>query len=531
MKAPNTFFRVIISLLLILWLSSHKTSASNPLEEFQHCLLCASSESQSPVTNHDIIYTAANSSFLSILQSSIKNTRFNTSNTPKPLIIATPREEFEVQYIINCAKELGLRVRVRSGGHDYEGLSYTTRSNNDPFLVIDLINFKNITIDVFRKTAWVGSGSTVGELYYSISQKSRTLGFPAGVCHSIGIGGHISGGGYGTLLRKYGLAADNVIDARLVDANGTILDRKSMGEDLFWAIRGGGGNTFGIVLSWKVQLVDVPENVTVFNVGRTLEQNATNLVHKWQSVAPKLPKELFIRVIALGTSNSTLALFQSLFLGPIDKLLPILGESFPELGVTRQDLTEMRWIDSTLYFDGIQNVTDYKALFNTIPNKGKPYFFKAKSDYVKEPMSIEGLEGVWRFLGEDRAGLIILSPYGGRMDEISESAIPFPHRAGNLYKILYLVSWGEDGDDASEMHIGWIRRLYNYTTPFVSKSPREAYINYRDLDIGLDEMGRNNFEWGSKYFKNNFNQLAMVKTRVDPENFFRNEQSVPVLVE
>ncbi|KAI4297178.1 hypothetical protein L6164_037077 [Bauhinia variegata] len=531
MKSLSLYFSVVtIAFLSAFTLSS---SASDAHESFIQCLHLHFHNSTSI---SDAIYTQNSSSFSSILQFSIQNLRFASTTTPKPLIIVTPNEASQIQATVICSQKHSLQIRTRSGGHDYEGLSYVSQV---PFVVIDLINLRKIEVDEENSTAWVQAGATIGELYYRIAEKSRTLGFPAGVCPTVGVGGHFSGGGYGYLLREHGLAADHIIDAHIIDVNGTFLDKEAMGDDLFWAIRGGGGASFGVILAWKIRLVPVPSTVTVFNVPRTLEQNGTKLVHRWQSVASKMDKDIFIRATMQRTNSSqgnltVQASFSSLYLGTVDKLLPLMQESFAELGLTREDCNEMSWIESILYFAGFQGQSLEVLLNRTQPGR---LFFKAKSDYVTEPIPELGLEGIWPMLYEDEAeiGIIELSPYGGRMDEISESEIPYPHRSGTLYNIQHLVYWQEEGDEAAQRYINWIRRLYDYFAPFVSKSPRAAYLNYRDLDIGMNNInGYTSYKqasiWGVKYFKNNFNRLVKVKTKVDPHNFFRNEQSIPSLL-
>ncbi|PON38823.1 Xanthine dehydrogenase C subunit, partial [Parasponia andersonii] len=530
----SLFLCIIVSLL-----SFSLRASAHSHEDFLQCL---SHHFSNSTTFAKLIYTPNDPSYISVLNSTIRNPRFSSLSTPKPLLIITPSNSSHVQASVYCSKKHGLQIRTRSGGHDYEGLSYVSEV---PFVIIDLRNLNSVIVDVHEKTAWVEAGATIGEVYYRIAEKSGNLSFPAGVCHTVGVGGHFSGGGYGFLMRKYGLAADHIIDAQLVNAEGKFLDRESMGEDLFWAIRGGGAASFGIVLAWKIRLVPVPSTVTISIVDRNLEQNETlKLVNRWQSVADKFDEDLLITV-GFQTVNSTdregnnktiiQATFVSLFLGKVDGLLSLMEKSFPELGLKRGDCIELSWIEVVHYFAGFPLRGELEDLLNRTPQEGLSPF-KTKLDYVTKPISEKVLETVLQRLYEEEVGkgLIQFFPYGGKMSEIPESEIPFPHRAGNLYKIFYRIEWDEGERDvkAVERHLDWVRSVYNYMTPYVSKNPRGAYLNYRDLDLGTNnDKGPTSYAqasiWGKKYFGSNFKRLVHVKTKVDPKNFFRNEQSIP----
>ncbi|RDY02781.1 Berberine bridge enzyme-like 23, partial [Mucuna pruriens] len=501
-----------LAVFLILLLSISCAASTLVEKKFKECLLIPLDGNSESIEK--MLFTSSSSLYPQVLESLEQNPRWVNSSR-KPLLILTPFHESEIQAAIICSKELGLQLRVRSGGHDYEGLSYLSEV---PFVMVDLINIRSIEINLADETAWVQAGASLGELYYEISKASKVHGFPAGTCPSVGIGGHISGGGVGTMLRKHGLAADHVVDAYLIDVNGKIHDRKSMGEDVFWAIRGGSATSFGVILAWKIRLIRVPPIVTGFNIHRTLEEGATKLIHRWQYIAQEFHEDLFIRVLAQNSGDKSKkfqATFNSLFLGGMDKLIPLMNESFPELGLQAKDCTEMTWIQSVLFFAGYNKGDPPELLLNrTTTYKSS---FKAKSDFVKEPIPKTGLGGVWKMLLEEETlAMLIMEPYGGRMNEISESEIPFPHRKGNLYNIQYLVKWEVNSNEASRRHLNWIKMVYRYMTPYVSKSPRAAYFNYKDLDLGKNKNDNTSYSeasvWGKKYFMGNFRRLAQIKT-------------------
>ncbi|KAK9105970.1 hypothetical protein Scep_022814 [Stephania cephalantha] len=390
---------LILSLLSLLVLTTPcKGSPASPEgSAFLKCLASNTSEFKLQV------YDPKSPSYLPILRSSIYNLRFTSSKTLKPLYIITPNHESQVPPIVVCSKKHGLKIRVRSGGHDYEGLSYTSK---DP----------------------------------------------------------------------------------------------------------------------------------------TSEQGATNLIQKWQSVATyKVPKELqiLLQVDVVDRNTTTKgglgrtiqASFRLFFLGRAKQLIQLMENEFPELGVKKEDCVEASWAESVVNFIGFPFGTPVDILLNrtSMPKA----IFKAKSDFVTRPIPKIGLEGIWkRFLKEESPELLI-GVWGGKVNEIPEKNIAFPHRVGNMYLIQYGSNWDEkEGKAASEKHINWIRELYDYMTPYVSKSPRAAYLNYRDLDLGLVKINGTTYSdpsiWGPMYFKGNFKRLMKVKGNIDPDNFFSSEQSIPL---
>lgn len=478
------------------------------------------------------------SSYYTFLNISIQNLRFAHSGYRKPVAIVLPKSKEQLGRAISCCARHGpFAIRIRSGGHSYEGLS--SIAEETPFVIIDMMNLNRVAVDMESLTAWVEAGATLGETYHAIAKCTAFHGFPAGSCPTVGSGGHIGGGGFGLLSRKYGLAADNVVDAVLVNGKGRFLDRRSMGEDVFWAIRGGGGGVWGAVYAWKINLLPVPKTFTAFIASRSGERRqVASLIHKWQFVAPQLEDEFYLSVFVGGNMPETqtigiTATFNGLYQGPKTSMISTLNRVFPELHVVEGDCQEMTWIESVVYFSGLKNGSSIDALTDRVLH-GKGYF-KGKSDYIRDPIPLRGIVSLMNMLETEPKGYVILDPYGGVMSRIASDSLPFPHRNGNLYSIQYLVAWGEEDDGRSGELINWIRGFYDHMRPFASKRPRAAYVNYLDLDLGVlnSSMKHNAVEiaraWGEKYFLQNYDRLVQAKTMIDPKNVFSNPQSIPPL--
>ncbi|KAL0678611.1 hypothetical protein Bca4012_006592 [Brassica carinata] len=305
------------------------------------------------------------------------------------MAIVTAKHVSRIQATVVCAKANGSQICIRSGGDDYEGL----------FFILDMFNLRSIILDVSRKKAWVQAGATLGELYTKISDASETLAFPAGVCSTVGAGGHISGGGYGNLMRKYGITVDHVVN-----------------------------RTIAVILYAQ-------------------------------------------------------------FLGRANELVSIMNQSLTELELKRQDCQEMSWLNTTLFWEDLSVGTPTSILLDR-PSRPET-FFKTKSDYVKKQIPKEGNKKLWKSMLEFNNNVYMQwNPYGGVMDKVPVTVTPFPHRKGNLFKVQYYTSW-LDANATIGSPLNMMKK-YEVAEPYMSSNPREAFLNYRDIDIGSKPSGETN---------------------------------------
>ncbi|CAO2176404.1 unnamed protein product [Urochloa humidicola] len=505
-----------------------------PLHDITACLI------SNGVKNFSL---PASPSFNPLLLSSLRYLRFVSPSVGKPSAIVLPSSQVDLQRSILCAVNTSLAIRVRAGGHSYEGLSYTSE-NGVPFVIIDVSNLNRIRIDAAAATVWAESGATLGELYHAVGQASPTLAFLGGTCSTLGLGGFVSGGGFGLLARKHGIAADTVLDATLIDAGGRVLTRDVMDNDVFWAIRGGGGGSWGVVYSWKLRLVTVPETITAFEIDRRgPADDIAALIHKWQSVGPNLPEEFYLSTRIYFTSKATnggnlTMSFTGQVLTPKREALEVLTKAYPELRLAETELDEVSWVEAAAKFAELKSVADL-----TSREVGVGEYAKRKSDYVQAPISKQDMVKIAQYMTTaPTEGSIQLNPYGGAVARVGSGEIPFPHRAGFLYSIQHAIDWKAEENGRAGEFMGWLREFYKFMEPYVSKNPRGAYVNYVDLDLGTNNWtsaigGRlsaadtvsHAASWGRRYFLNNYDRLVRAKSKIDPGNVFNNAQSIPPL--
>jgi hypothetical protein len=416
-------------------------------------------------------------------------TVFNGMIDRRPLAVVRCADASDVVRCITFARRHDLQLSVRGGGHSVAG-----NAVRDGAVMLDLSGMKALRLDPEARTVRAGPGLTLGE--FDRATQAFGLATTLGVVSTTGIAGLTLGGGLGWLNGRCGLACDNLISAEVATADGRLLRASAQeNEDLFWAIRGGGGN-FGVVTSFEYQLHPV-DLVLAGGLSYPLAV-APRVLRFYDDFAKAAPDELSTAAsLGLTPAGEPTVSIAVCYCGPIDK-----GE---------QLLRPLRRIQS-LVDDGIQPMP-YAVLQSTrdegFPSGRRHYW---RSGWLRE-VTDGAIETLMRFLPQmpSSASGVGLQQLHGVASRVAPSATAFPHRA-EQYDFVVLSQWSEASD--SDRNLQWTRVLFEAMRPHLEES---VYVN----NLGDEGPRRVQAAYGEHYPR-----LAAIKRTYDPDNLFRTNQNI-----
>ncbi|MFB7666550.1 FAD-binding oxidoreductase [Kitasatospora sp. NPDC056138] len=489
------------------------------------------------------------------------NQRWSARPEAVQLVDSTER----VVAVVQQAVRAGKRVSIRSGGHCYEDFAY----NAEVQVVIDMSEMTAVYYDEQRAAFAVEAGATNLHVYERL-YKAYGVVLPAGVCYSVGAGGHVSGGGWGLLARKYGLAADHLhaVEVVVVDRDGTaraVVATREAGDpnrELWWAHTGAGGGSFGVITRYWFRtpgatgapgdlLPKPPAEVYLSAVSWPWEQltesSFTTLVrnyaawHAAHATAGTPYDGLFANFNLNHRSNGEISLLTQMdatrpdsrqllnvFLADITEGVDVphgaatapMGEHgpMPEYATPQR----LPWLQATRYL----GTTNHILVDPTLRGD-------QKSAYMRKGFPDGQLRKIYRHLTRtdftNPGAMLLLSAYGGRVNSLAPGDTASVHR-DSIFKLLYQTYWSAPEDDAR--NIGWLREFYEDVyaetggVPVPNDTTDGCYVNYPDID--LSDPGRNTSQvpWSTLYWGSNYPRLQQVKAVWDPRDFFRHGQSV-----
>ncbi len=411
----------------------------------------------------------------------------------RPALIARCRDVADVVAALNLARELGLEVAVRGGGHNVAG-----RATIDGGVMIDLSPMKGVVVDPKRRTVRAEGGATWADL--NRETQKHNLAVTGGVVSATGVGGLTLGGGIGWLMGKHGLALDNLRAVELVIADGKVLQVCKQSEpSLFWALCGGGGN-FGIATSFEFDLHEVGPNV----VGGPI-------VHPFSRAGDTLK---FFRDATRSLADEQV-LFAALTHAPDGSGAPVAALVTCHCGPLAEAERAVRPLKQfgTPIVDGIGSIA-YEEL-NTILDAGFPkgalnYW---KSNFLTElsDAAIETMIDCFARCPTPMSQLLIEHLHGA-VTRVGVSETAFPHRKEG-FNFLILAQWTDHAD--TNACIQWARETTKLMRPFFAAG---RYVNYLDDDETGDPVAA---AYGS-----NYRRLKQIKAKYDPSNVFRMNQNI-----
>ena len=436
-------------------------------------------------------------------QYNLSRIEFNTFFNKFPLVIVFAQETKDVANAVRWARYWDIPIRIRSGRHNYEGLSVV-----DGGIVIDVSEMKQVGVDNRQGTVTVQTGLRDLELYNILGSEGLTV--PAGLCPTTGIAGFTLGGGQSSLSRKLGLMIDSLLELEMVDANGRVLHaNNNHHEDLFWASRGGGGGNFGICTSFRFRTyhIDTVAYATISWELRDLEP----VLKVWQEyTTPNADERLTPLLTIMNGANlnfqnqlftqSFPLVMQGVFLGSAAKLRQLLHPLLRAGSPRQVFIDEIPWLEAV------------DRIAATQPDSPLP--FKSVGPFVNRLLPEKGIDTIRNFIDNPPPSstvTVFFHGLGGAVAKVPSNATAYFWRQA-FSNMSPFATW--DTPEAAAPSIQWVESFRKAMLPFT----QGVYVNTPDLTIK---------DWPKAYYGSNFGRLTRVKARYDPENLFHFPQSIP----
>ncbi|CAG8557805.1 467_t:CDS:2 [Gigaspora rosea] len=399
--------------------------------------------------------------------------------TPTVLVYAIDNKD--VQKAVKCAVELKRDIVSRSGGHSYEKYGLGGRNN---VIVLDLTFVNGITINSEMETAKIGARNRLGNVYNQLNQAGFLI--PAGLCPSIGIGGHALGG------RKYGLACDSM---EIVDAKGEILQVDSiLNADLYFALRGAGGGSYGIVTYFVFRIHRTPPQVTYME----LAFNRANMTQEYQlfdafnEVGPLHDDGIALK---MRLNKSSLSI-TGLYLSPRTETLNAMKEF---LSKVPEPISIPKFIPQTFY-ESFETLSKSPNKYEVVNPVHHPNFFKAKSFVVKgKGLTRQAIKVLVDFLNGASCKILASFDLFGGAANVYDSSSSFIHRDA-----LYCI----------QMESDWEAKDQNTKcTDEINEFGKNFQLNFTSDESYQDFIDRNLDDWQTRYYGNIFGKLVKIKRK------------------
>jgi FAD/FMN-containing dehydrogenase len=423
---------------------------------------------------------------------------YNAMIDRRPHIIVRCADADDVVTAVNYARDNGLAVAVRGGSHSVPGFGTA-----DDAVVLDLSGMQRVDVDPSAKTARADGGTTWGT--FNDATNEHGLATTGGIISTTGIGGLTLGGGIGYLSRGYGLSCDNLIGAEVVTADGRKLNASEQeNEDLFWAIRGGGGN-FGVVTSFEYRLHPVAE---VYGGPILFELDDAETVLKWfreyikdapeefggfpaWQIAPPLP------FIPEDRHGDAFMIFVACWAGPVDQGEAALAPLHEVAPVVAEHVGPMPYPAINSAFDAL------------VP-PGLQHYWKAS--FVKE-LTDDAIDAHLEHGPKVPAvnSTVHIYPINGACHRVRSDATAFAYRDAN-FAVVIAGMWPDPAEN--DANTAWVRGFYDATAPH---SEEGGYVNF----MAADDQQRIRAN-----YKGNYDRLVDIKRKHDPDNLFRHNQNI-----